>query len=104
MPGVGAPPRGQRQNPGAIPWMQNGSEQENGPEHPQHSSFPIPNEEQRDHDDGHNENDVVMVIFLMRIGPDCIFNHPPKKIVEPLNVSERSEEHTSELQSRFGIS
>ncbi len=86
MPGVGAPPRGQRQNPGAIPWMQNGSEDERGSERPKHAAFPIPNEEGRGRDDGHNKDDVVMIIFLVRVGPDGIFNHPPKEIVEPLNV------------------
>lgn len=41
IPGEGAPPRGQGQNPGAIPGMKDRTQDERRAERPKHPAFPV---------------------------------------------------------------
>ena len=42
VPGKGAAPGRERQDPWAIPGMEHGTQHERGPEHPEHRAFPVP--------------------------------------------------------------
>ncbi len=46
LPGVGAAPGRQRQNPGEVPRMEDRGEDERGAERPEHPAFPVPKEKE----------------------------------------------------------
>src|SRR5438105_4884398 len=81
VPAVSASPRCERQNPNAVPWMQNRNEHEHRPKCPQYSAFPIANKQKRNRDHADNQNRVVMKNSLMQIWHNRL-DQPPEKIVQ----------------------
>ena len=81
-PGVSASPRGEWQDPGAIPGMQDRTKDKRNPEYPNYPALPISTKQKGDQHNADNKDDIVMIIFLVRVRPDGFFNEPPEKIVQ----------------------
>src|SRR5207249_4799589 len=64
MPGEGAPPGRDRQNPGHIPGVQDRRENETGAERPKHAAPPITHEEEANQP-RYNKKDYVVAIMLL---------------------------------------
>ena len=87
LPGIHPAPRCQWQNPSAVPWMEHRAEDERRAHCPEQAAFPISNKEERNHHDRDDNNDVIMIILLVRIGPEGVFDHPPKDIVQTRDIN-----------------
>src|SRR5438105_5873951 len=86
VPGISDAPGGKRQNPNAIPRMQNGTEHEHRAERPERSAFPVANEQKRNKNYRDNDDRQIMKAALVRIRPNGLFDEPPKEIVQTRDV------------------
>ena len=68
--------------------MQHRAEDERGPKCPNHSTLPISPEQKRHERDADDQDHIVVVIFLVRIRPDGLFDQPPEQIVQASHMRE----------------
>src|SRR5262249_51181293 len=88
LPRFNPSPGGEGKNPGAVPGMQHRAENQCCAHDPQCSAPPVANEEKRNCDHGDDDDDVIMIISLVRVGPEGVLDEPPKHVIESGDVIE----------------